>query len=35
MAHVNVGYPQSLRTPANEYAVKHSRGDALMLQHEN
>lgn len=32
---VVVGHPQTLRTPDNEDAVKHSRRDAVMPQHEN
>jgi len=35
MAFENVGHPQPLRAPAKEDAVQHSRGDALMPQHEN
>ena len=35
MALVNIGHPQPLRAPANDDAVKHSRGDDLMPQHEH
>ena len=35
MAVVNIGHPQPLRTPGNDDAVRHSRGEDLTPQHEN